>query len=113
MRISSAALLALAACGQQPEAPQDLQQTRPAAAQADPVERIACARGTAALTPTCTLDRERTADGETWTIRHPDGSFRRLTVKGDEVTEADGAEPLVASREEVKIADERYRLPAR
>ena len=106
----------LAACGQAPEAPQNLSQTRPPAEQARAaarVEQIACARGDAPLAPTCTLDRETTANGQIWTIRHPDGGFRRLRVVGDEVSEADGAEPLATEGDAVKVGDERYRLPAR
>jgi hypothetical protein len=117
MRTSSLLpLVALAACGKAPDAPQTLEQTRPPAAQASPAapqERIACARGTAPLTPACTLDRERTATGQRWTIRFPDGAFRRLDLVGDEVSEADGAEVLRARNGEAVIADERYRLPYR
>ena len=105
--------LGLAACGKAPETPQNLAQTRPPAAQAYPVEHLACARDKAPLTPTCTLERERTATGQLWTIRHPDGGFRRLRVEGDEVSAADGAEPLASDGDGVRIGTERYRLPAR
>lgn len=111
MRTSSTALLlALGACGQQPPAPGNLQQTRPPAAQADPVEHIACARGTAPLKPDCTIERETTLHGEIWTIRHPDGGFRRLIVKRDEIETADGAALLRADGRDATIGDERYRL---
>jgi hypothetical protein len=114
--MTAVALLLVACSREQPEPPQNLAQTRPPAEQAPqapPVEHVACARDDAALTNACTLDRARTAGGETWTIRFPDGAFRRLVVKGDEVSEADGAEPLVADGDAVRIGRERYRLPAR
>lgn len=104
----------LAACSREPvEAPQNLQQTRPPAAQAAAAETIPCARGTAPLTPVCTLDRERTATGQRWTIRFPDGGFRRLLVTGDEIETADGAELLRGQGSDAVVADEHYRLPTR
>ena len=116
MRISSVTfVLALAACGKAPDTPQTLEQTRPPAAQARtaPQERVPCTRGSAPLAPVCTLDRERTATGQLWTIRFPDGAFRRLRVDGDEVSEADGAQVLRGSGGDAVIAGERYRLPTR
>ena len=112
MRTSSlAALLALVACGKQPDSPRNLQQTAPAVTQADPVEHIACARGTGRFVPDCTLEREATRAGEVWTIRHPDGGFRRLIVKGDEIETADGAELLRGAGREMTVGNEHYRLP--
>ena len=105
--------LGLFACGPAPETPQNLAETRPPVEQAAPVERVACAKADEPLAPTCTLDREAGATGQIWTIRHPDGSFRRLRVVGDEVSEADGADPLVADGDAVRIGSERYRLPHR
>lgn len=109
------ALFALSACSGQADqpAPQNLQQTRPAAAPAPTAEHIPCARDAAPLTPVCTLDRRRTATGQLWTIRFPDGGFRRLRVVGDEVSEADGAEPLTADGGTARIGAERYKLPTR
>ena len=104
-----------AACSGEPgqSAPQNLQQTVPDSAQPAPAEHIPCARGAAPLTPVCTLDRRRTPTGQLWTIRFPDGGFRRLRVVGDEVSEADGAEPLTADGDTARIGAERYRLPTR
>ena len=114
VRVTALALL-LSACGQPAESPQNLAQTHPPAEQAatPQVEHIACARGAAALRPDCTLDRESTRDGERWTIRHPDGSFRRLIVRGQDVETADGAELLRGHAGDATVADEHYRLPPR
>ena len=107
MRIFSGAALALAlaACDRAP----------PTATQAVPeVERspkIPCARGDAPLAPVCTLQRAPSGEGEVWTLRFPDGGFRRLTVQHGVVSAADGAERLRADGEDVTIAGERYRLP--
>lgn len=82
-------------------------------------ERIPCARGIAPLATTCTVDRAETDRGLVLTLRHPDGAFRRLLVTGDGrgVIAADGAEPaavvpLDAGGIEVRIAGDRYHLPA-
>lgn len=88
---------------------------KPAATQAVPeaqhAPRILCARGKEALAPACTLERTRSGTGEVWTIRFPDGAFRRLAVADGEIGAADGAEPLRADGDDVVIAGERYRLP--
>ena len=108
------AAMLLTGCGQEADAPpQNLQATRPPAAQTQTVEHIVCARGNAPLTPDCTLDRERAPTGQIWTIRHPDGSFRRLVVKGDEIETADGAELLRGQGSDATVGDEHYRLPTR
>lgn len=114
VRLIALALL-VAACGQPAEAPQNLAQTRPPAEQAalSTVEHIACARGEAPVRPDCTLDREASADGERWTVRHPDGSFRRFLVRGQDVETADGAELLRGHAGDATVGDEHYRLPPR
>lgn len=113
-RAAAMLALGLASCSGQPvETPQNLQQTRPVAARTAAVETIPCARGTAPLAPVCTLDRERTATGQRWTVRFPDGGFRRLTVTGDEIETADGAELLHGRGSDAVVADEHYRLPTR
>ena len=89
------------------------------AGEAEGSERIPCARGSTALNSICTVERARTDQGLTLTVRHPDGAFRRLLVTGDGrgVVAADGAEPAEVSvtgadRIEVAIGGDRYRLPA-
>ena len=73
--------------------------------------KLPCARSGAPLSPVCILTRERTGRGEIWTIRFPDGGFRRLRAEGNEIGAADGAEPLRSDGDDVVIGDERYRLP--
>lgn len=82
-------------------------------------ERIPCARGNATLNSTCTVERARTDQGLTLTVRHPDGAFRRMLITSDGrgVVAADGAEPAAVSvsgadRIDVAIGGDRYRLPA-
>ena len=99
----------LIACGQ--TSPQKHGQDVPTRRTA--LERVPCAHGKAELAPICTLERERTATGQRWTIRHPDGGFRRLVVTGDEIETADGAALLRAHGNEAVVGDERYRLPTR
>ncbi len=95
----------LAACDRTPGA---VTQTIP---EADHLPKIPCSRGSAPLAPACTLQRDPSGKGEIWTIRFPDGGFRRLLVEAGEVSAADGAEPLRADGDDVTIAGERYRLP--
>lgn len=73
--------------------------------------KLPCARGAAPLAPVCTLTRERSGPGQIWTIRFPDGGFRRLRAEGNEIGAADGAEPLRSEGDDVVIGDEHYRLP--
>lgn len=89
------------------------------ASEAEGSERIPCARGSTALDMVCTVERARTDQGLTLTVRHPDGAFRRLLVTGDGrgVVTADGAEPAEvtvagADRIDVAVGGDRYRLPA-
>jgi hypothetical protein len=87
----------------------------------DPNSLIDCQpAGAAAFAHDCTVERVDGPDGAILTLRHPDGRFRRLLVKedGQGVAAADGAEPaevrMSGDREiEVRIASDRYRLPAR
>jgi hypothetical protein len=89
--------------------------------QGDPNSLIACQpEGASAFERICTVERDDSPDGAILTLRHPDGRFRRLLVTSDGqgVTAADGAEPagvrMNGNREiEVRIAGDRYRLPAR
>jgi hypothetical protein len=108
-------LLLLSACGESEPASEDVLASAPQGA-----ERIECAiGGGAAFAPVCAVDRARSPDGLTLTVRGPNGSFRRLlvTTDGRGVITADGVEqaavtPLGTDRIEVVIGNERYRLPA-
>lgn len=83
--------------------------------------RIACAiDGAASFEQACVLEREEGTGGVGFTLRHPDGGFRRLRIAGDGrgVVAADGSEParvtIMNDREvEIAIGANRYRLPAR
>jgi len=106
MKRLAALLPLLAACGGPPAARVE--------------DRIECAvDGAVAFERICTM--ERTAGREIlFTLRSPDGSFRRLvaTRDGRGVMAADGAEPAtvtILGRDliEVSIGADRYRLPAR
>ncbi len=126
MRISSGvvALLALAACT--PDKPasitnQDFEKAiADANSQAEDDGRIVCAaKGNAALSRQCTLDRADSPEGLILTIHKPDGGFRRLQVvkDGRGVIAADGAEPakvtiVEGNQIEVEIGGDRFRLPA-
>jgi hypothetical protein len=82
---------------------------------------IACQPpGATAMSDTCTVESMKTPDGIVLTIRHPDGSFRRLLQVNDGrgVVAADGAEPATVKaaddkRIDVAIGGARYRLPAK
>lgn len=82
--------------------------------------RIACAPAPEVpLVRACAIERARSADGETLTVRNPDGGFHRLLIVsgGRGVIAADGAErarvAVVGAGEiEVAIGTDRYRLPA-
>jgi hypothetical protein len=121
LRISSAAiLLLLAGCnGGPPEtvAAGNAGQEAPTGTPAEPPrEEIACGGATGALSQRCTVERTADADGEIWTLRHPDGGFRRLRMARDgAISSADGAEPLVEAAREagaivVAVGGHRYRL---
>jgi hypothetical protein len=87
---------------------------------AEGAERVECALNPAAsFEPVCALERSMGPRGLILTIRGPSGGFRRLLVTKDGrgVVAADGAEaaeviPLGPDRIEVRVAGERYRLPA-
>ncbi|MBB5714629.1 hypothetical protein [Sphingomonas aerophila] len=95
---------AIAACG-------PTSQSSEVSAEAVAGPKLPCARGAASLAPVCTLTRERSGQGEIWTVRFPDGGFRRLRAEGNEIGAADGAEPLRSEGDDVVIGDEHYRLP--
>lgn len=68
----------------------------------------------------CTVERTRSDQATTLTVRKPDGGFRRLLVTRDGrgVVAADGAEPAQVTIVgdnliEVTIGGDRFRLPAR
>lgn len=106
LRTSSLALAALmTACGSGPSVPQQV-------ADAPAADRVDCAIGTVALAKDCALERV----GETITVRHTDGSFRRFEIdaKG-QFGAADGAEEVSGKRSadgsvDVTIGDRRYRF---
>lgn len=120
---AGAVLVLLAACGdrdgattnRQVLATVEAEQQRAAADDG----MILCARGSAELRRTCTLDRTQADRGLILTLRHDDGGFHRLLVTRDGrgVVAADGAEParvtiLDAGSIDVGIGGSRYRLPA-
>jgi hypothetical protein len=106
MKRLAALLLILSAC------------SGPPAAKAE--DRIECAVGGAAeFERVCIVERTPGRDVH-FTIRSPDGSFRRLvaTQDGRGVMAADGAEAanvkvIGSDLIEVSIGSDRYRLPAR
>lgn len=125
MRISdgigvSAALLMLASCTQDPDnavlAEVESAQVREAAQSG----RIFCAlAGADGFRMDCTLDRMVTEDGSLLVLGRADVGYRRLRIANDGrgVVAADGAEQATVSiidngLIEVRIADDRYRLPA-
>lgn len=85
-----------------------------------PGDRIECALdGAAAFERVCIIERTPGRDVN-FTLRGPNGSFRRLvaTEDGRGVMAADGAEaanvkPIGEGLIEVSIGADRYRLPAR
>ena len=109
MRISSAAILLLAACSPASE--------QTAAAEADNL--IECAlSGDPGFARECLVEQSQ-VDGETiLVVRHPDGGFRRFAVTGDGrgVATADGAQRAEVSLHdggiEVAVGTDRYRFPA-
>lgn len=124
--VAGSVVLLLAACSA-PNAPADtntLAQAETAQGQAAADDgRILCARGSATLARTCTVevaqDNGTREGGSTLTVRNAEGGFHRLRITRDGrgVVAADGAEParvtIVGSGEiEVAIGDARYRLPA-
>ncbi len=105
MRISSALLFALAACGGEERRGDQT--------------AIPCAIDSDEFSDDCIVERAVHPNGAVLTIRHADGGFRRLvtTSDGRGVASADGAEEasvkLIADNMiEVRIGNARYRLPA-
>ncbi len=98
----------LAGCGQQQ-------------AEKAPGAEAPCAlAGAKDFSPECTVERSASPDGTILTLHHADGGFRRLLVTkdGQGVVAADGAEPAEVrmggtSEIEVRLGDDRYRLPAK
>lgn len=108
MRVGvSAALMVLTACS--PDAAPEETQGRAGAG----ALTVMCAPdGVRIYAPDCTLDR----NGNTLTIRHPNGTFRRFLLDGEHgMITADGADPVrITKRTEglvdLEIAGDRYRL---
>lgn len=107
--------LTLAACSSRN---QEQQQARAAEARDDArLPKVLCASGRAPMQRVCTAERTHTAQGWVITMRHPDGHFRRLLVKGEGVVEpADGAEKAdiqfsTAEGLTVTVGGDRYSLP--
>ena len=102
-------LICLAACD-------GAEQQTSATASAAPEDRIECALGgEQAFIAECAIER---AD-DILTLRHADGGFRRLVITDDGrgVVAADGSVPaevkvIANNRIEVKLDEDRYRLPA-
>ena len=81
---------------------------------------IACAvDGSSAFAEECTMERHSEEGGETVIVRHADGAFRRLSLGDPEagIVTADGAQVAETRRGggyvEVRVGDDRYRLPVR
>ncbi|MGF1550145.1 MAG: hypothetical protein ACFBQW_06390 [Sphingomonadaceae bacterium] len=111
------ALAILAACD--PGSGSDEAAGPEAALLAEPEDpRIECAIGeNAPLERVCTFEQTRREGALLLTVRQPDGGFRRLEVREEEILAADGAEPARVTRIaedeiEVRIGSTRYRLPA-
>ena len=105
LRTSSLAFLLLAACGADAGDP---------VASAAPADRIECAlAGASAFEKACVIEREPGG----MTLRHGDGGFRRVLLDADRaLAAADGAAALDGTalpdgRFELRIEDDRYRLP--
>ncbi len=108
-------LSTVAACGPQPTG-ESVRNAQPDAQSVSPAadDRILCApEGATVFARACTLEH----DGDTVTVRNPDGGFHRLVIARDgSVSAADGAEAAqVTARtqgmREVSIGSDRYRLP--
>lgn len=66
----------------------------------------------------CTREVSKGLDGETWTVRQPDGGFRRFVLidGGTRIATADGADEVRTERVgadlEVRVGRDRYLFPA-
>lgn len=103
LRISSlAALVALAACAKGEDK----------VASAAPGDRVECAVANDRMSSDCAIERS----GNTITVRHADGSFRRFEIDTEgKFGAADGAEEVAGRRNadgsvDVSIGDRRYRF---
>lgn len=111
-------LATLAACsrGEDAKAGQGGTQGKAAAVE-DTGVRCALA-GAKAFAADCTREVSKGADGEIWTIRQPDGGFRRFVLidGGTRIATADGAEEVRTERSgadlEVRVGRDRYLFPA-
>ncbi len=81
--------------------------------------KLDCAlAGAADFKPVCQVERVYKSDGMELIFRHPGGGFRRFAiVPGKGVEVADGSETatvttLSSNQIEVRVADDRYLLPA-
>jgi hypothetical protein len=81
-------------------------------------EHVACALGQgAAFAMDCAVERSRAGDEQVLVVRHPDGGFRRLSVRqdGTGLAATDGADNARVSVAgpvlEVAIGEDRYRIP--
>lgn len=113
-RAATVMVLTLAACSKGKQA-----QPEPAPTKKEE-NHVSCApAGARDFTPACTREIGRGPDGETWVIRHPNGSFRRFVLidQGRRIATADGADEVVATRVggdlEVRVANDRYRFPVK
>jgi hypothetical protein len=81
-------------------------------------EHVACALGKGAeFAMNCAVERSRAGDEQVLVVRHPDGGFRRLSVRqdGSGLAATDGADSAKVAVNgpflEVAIGDDRYRIP--
>jgi len=87
---------------------------------AEPADNhVPCALGGAKeFKPDCTREIAQIDGKEMWTIRAPNGGFRRFQIidNGTRIATADGAWELQAARVgnelEVRVGDDSYRFPA-
>ncbi len=110
---AAALILLLAGCSKPSPSQQASEQAKQVAQEAG----LECAIGPeAAWSSDCGLER----DGDSLTIRHPDGGFRRFRILSDGrgVEAADGSEKaqlqiVDQGRVEIRIGGDRYRMPVR
>ena len=79
-------------------------------------EHVDCALGEGAqFAPDCAVERSTVGTEQILVVRHPDGAFRRFTVRPDGVATADGAEKAEVAAAggvlEVHVGADRYRIP--
>lgn len=103
---AAAALLLIAGCSQGEQAPKV----------AEGAEHVDCALGEgASFAPDCAVERSTVGTEQILVVRHPDGAFRRFTVRPDGLATADGAEKAEVAAAggvlEVHVGADRYRIP--